>query len=126
MTETVAILGASKNTGRFSYKAQRVLAEKGHIPVPVNPRYGQIDGIQCYPNLAAFPGSIDTVTVYVKPVILRDLIEDLIQAQPGRVIFNPGAECDDVSASLRSVGIAVQNACTLVLLNTSQFSLSRR
>ena len=124
MTETVAIIGASKNSSRFSHKAQIALAERGHIPVPVNPKYDRIDGIRCYPDLTSFPGRIDTVTIYVKPVILRSLTEDIIQVKPVRVIFNPGSECDDVSVRLRSSGIEVQNACTLVLLNTAQFTCS--
>jgi len=122
MTETVAILGASINSNRFSHKAQLALAENGCIPVPVNPKYDQIDGVQCYPSLASFPGSIDTITIYVKSSILRAMTEEVIQVHPKRVIFNPGAECKDVSARLKSAGIEVQNACTLVLLSTSQFN----
>ena len=121
MTETVVILGASINPNRFSHKAQVALAENGYIPVPVNPKYDQIDGVQCYPNLASFPGSIDTITIYVKSSILRAMTEEIIQVHPKRVIFNPGAECKDVSTRLKSAGIEVQNACTLVLLKTSQF-----
>jgi hypothetical protein len=121
MTETVAILGASINPNRFSHKAQLALAEYGHNPVPVNPKYDNIDGIQCYPNLVSFPGRIDTITIYVKSSILRAMTEEVIQVHPKRVIFNPGAECKDVSTRLKSAGIEVQNACTLVLLKTSQF-----
>ena len=122
MTETVAILGASINPGRFSHKAQVALIEKGHVPVPVNPRYNQIDGVQCYPDLASYSGSIDTITIYVKPSILSAMTEEVIEVHPKRVIFNPGAECQSVSAKFKSAGIEVQNACTLVLLSTSQFN----
>ena len=122
MAETVVILGASINPDRYSYKAQLALIEKGHTPVPVNPRYDQIDGIQCYPELKSLESNIDTITIYVKPAILRNMTEDIIHVNPRRVIFNPGAECREVSARLESAGIKVQNACTLILLNTSQFS----
>ena len=122
MAETVVILGASINPDRYSYKTQQVLIENGHTPVPVNPRYDQIDGIQCYPELKSLECNIDTITIYVKPAILRNMTEDIIHVNPKRVIFNPGAECPEVSARLESAGIKVQNACTLILLNTSQFS----
>ena len=122
MAETVVILGASINPNRYSYKAQVALIEKGHTPVPVNPRYDQIDGIQCYPELKLLKCNIDTITIYVKANILRSMTEDIIQVHPKRVIFNPGAECQDVSTRLESTGIKVQNAYTLVLLNTSQFT----
>lgn len=122
MAETVVILGASANPHRYSYKAQQALLEKGHTPLPVNPRYEQIDGIQCYPDLKSLECNIDTITVYVNPSILINYTEDIIRVRPGRVIFNPGAECPEVSTRIESAGIRVQHACTLVLLNTSVFA----
>ena len=122
MSETVVILGASTNPGRYSHKAQLALLDHGHVPVPVNPRYDRIDGVRCYPDLGAVQDAVDTVTVYVRPAILTAMADDLIDLQPKRVIFNPGAESAEVSARLRSAGITVQNACTLVLLNTSSFT----
>ena len=122
MAEKVLILGASTNANRYSHKAQLALLENGHTPVPVNPRYHQIEGIQCYPDLESIQGDIDTVTIYVRPDILKTMIDEVIQIHPKRVIFNPGAECEEASSRLESVGIKVQNACTLVLLNTSRFT----
>jgi predicted CoA-binding protein len=122
MAETVVILGASTNPNRYSYKAQLALLENGHTPVPVNPRYDQIDGIQCYPDLKSIPGDVDTITVYVKSGTIIPMTGDIIEIQPKRVIFNPGAESKAVAARLESVGIRVQNACTLVLLNTAHFA----
>ena len=121
MTETVAILGASTNPARFAYKAQLALLAHGHTPVPVNPKYGQVDGITCYPDLASFGGVIDTVTVYVRPAIVETMTEELLRIRPARVIFNPGSESRTVSARLDSAGIRVQNACTLVLLDSHRF-----
>lgn len=121
MQETVAILGASSKHDRYSYKAQVALIDNGHIPVPINPRYDQVDGVQCFPNLKAAPVDIDTITIYVRPDILSSMIDDIIECHPKRVIFNPGSESRAVAGRLESAGINVQNACTLVLLNTSSF-----
>jgi predicted CoA-binding protein len=123
MTETVVILGASTNLARYSHKAQLALLENGHTPVPVNPRYDQIDGIPCYPDVKSINSNIDTITVYVRPDILMPMIGDIIHVKPARVIFNPGSESAEASARFESAGIIVQNACTLVLLNTSSFSV---
>ena len=122
MKETVVILGASTKPGRYSHMVQQALLEHGHNPVPVNPRYEDIDGIRCYRDLDSIAASIDTITVYVRPEILTGIAEALIRARPKRVIFNPGAEHRQVAAALEAEGIRVQNACTLVLLNTSSFS----
>ena len=122
MTETVVILGASTNPVRYSYRAQLALLEKGHTPIPVNPRYDQIDGIRCFRDIKSINTKIDTITIYVRPDILRPMIDDIIYAKPRRVIFNPGSESNEASERFKSAGITVQNACTLVLLNTSSFS----
>ena len=123
MAETVVILGASTNPGRFSHMAQLALLEHGHTPVPVNPRYESIDGIPCYPDLESVRVAVDTVTVYVRPDILAPMIEDVVRMNPGRVIFNPGSESRKASERLASEGIRVQNACTLVLLDSSRFTI---
>jgi predicted CoA-binding protein len=121
MPETVIILGASPNRNRFSHKAQLALLANGHTPVPVNPRYEQIDGIQCYPGVRSVQQDIDTVTIYVRADILETMIEDIVHISPKRVIFNPGAESREAANRFESVGIRVQNACTLVLLNIGEY-----
>ncbi|MEJ2115627.1 MAG: CoA-binding protein [Gammaproteobacteria bacterium] len=121
MTETVAILGASKNQYRYANKAQKFLIEKGYTAVPINPNYNMIDGIKCYPKLKSYSGKINTITVYVRPSILSSLAQEIIQASPFRVILNPGTENGIVIDQLKNAGIEIQIACTLVLLSTSQF-----
>ncbi|MDA3872362.1 MAG: CoA-binding protein, partial [Kiritimatiellae bacterium] len=75
--EVVAVLGSSPNPKTYAYKVQRALAVKGHPPVPINPYFEQMDGWVCYPTLQSCPKKIDTTTVYVKPKLLADLLEDI-------------------------------------------------
>ncbi len=121
MPEVVAILGASNSQYRYAHKAQNALADQGHTPVPINPKYDTVNGIQCYPNLASYPHKIDTITVYVRPSILSGLVQDIIQTSPRRVIFNPGSDDSASMKKIEAAGIEVEMACTLVLLRTSQF-----
>ena len=90
MTETVAVLGATDNPNRFAYRAMLALTEHGHKVLPINPFHDEIDGTRCYQDLAACAGELDTITVYVRPSILRGLVKDIVAAQPRRVILNPG------------------------------------
>ena len=64
---------------------------------------------------------IDTVTVYLRPELQADLIDDLIDLRPRRVIFNPGAESAESKAKLEAAGIQSVEACTMVMLQTGQF-----
>ena len=124
MTERVAILGASDKAERYSNQALNLLAQYGHVPIPVHPRLKEISGFQVVADLKALVShstGIDTVTMYVGPQISATLVDQLVALRPKRVIFNPGSENPAIYQSLRSAGIIVQEACTLVLLKTGQF-----
>jgi predicted CoA-binding protein len=120
--EVVAVIGASSDHTRYSYKAMEMLTEYGHRPIPVHPREEEVLGLKVVHELGQLAGQkIDTVTVYVNPAISDKYEKDLILIKPKRVIFNPGAENPRLAKSLSDQGIAVENACTLVLLRTNQY-----
>jgi len=117
----VAVLGASNKPDRYSFKAVRMLREKGHTPYPVHPALAAVDGIPAWPSLSAIPAAIDTVTVYLSARNQQTIAADLLDSKARRVIFNPGAENPDLAHQLRQRGKEVLEACTLVLLTTGQF-----
>lgn len=119
----VAVLGASNKTDRYSYKAVKLLKEKGHTPYPVHPTLLAIDGIPVFASLRHVPVLLDVVTLYLGPANQAKASEEIIQSRPRRVIFNPGAENPELADRLRAAGIESLNACTLVLLKTGQFDL---
>lgn len=121
MPETVAVLGASPEPERYSHRAVRLLQEKGHRVIPVNPGQSHIDGLPVARTLADIQEPVDTVSLYVSPDRLAQVIPGLIALKPSRVIFNPGSEDDALAAQLMAAGIACEAACTLVLLRTGQF-----
>lgn len=117
----VAILGASNKPARYSHKAQLRLTENGHTIYPVSNHEIEILGVKCFASLRDIKQKIDTVTVYLNPENLLAVADDLLVLMPRRVIFNPGSESLSVMTRLDEAGIAVQTACTLVLLATDQF-----
>lgn len=121
MSETVAVLGASAKPMRYSNKAIRMLREYGHRVIPVNPAQSEIEGLPVSRHLADIQVPVDTVTMYVSPQHSDALLPELLALKPKRVIFNPGAENASLEAGLAAAGIAVEEACTLVLLRTQQF-----
>lgn len=118
---TVAVLGASDNPDRYAFKAVELLRQHGHTVFPVTPKPISLPGLTVYSSIADVPRPIDTVTVYVNPRLLADVLPDLLAARPARVIFNPGAESSEADAALREAGITTEAACTLVLLRTGRF-----
>ncbi|MHB1078449.1 MAG: CoA-binding protein [Prosthecobacter sp.] len=119
--ETVVIIGASNNPERYSHRALLLLRKHGHKIVPVHPKLAEIEGIPVVADLGLISGPVDTVTMYVGAAISSGLQEKLIALKPRRIIFNPGAENASLADALQKAGIACEEACTLVLLNTGQF-----
>lgn len=119
--QRVIIVGASDKPDRYAHMALTLLRRHGHEVVPVHPRLTMIESIPVVSDLSEITGTVDTVTMYVGPAISSALADKLIALRPQRVIFNPGSENPELAISLESAGIAVEEACTLVLLNTAQF-----
>lgn len=117
----VAVLGASPKEDRYSFKAVRMLKEHGHTPIPVHPAGHTVDGVPGVKSLSDIQEPIDTLTVYVNAAISNTEYDRIIQLKPRRVVFNPGAENDELAERLEDAGIETVKACTLVMLRTEQF-----
>jgi acetate---CoA ligase (ADP-forming) len=65
--QSVAIVGASERAGSFGARMLAEVAKSAARPAiyPVNPRYGELEGYQCYPSLADLPGPPDLVLLGV-------------------------------------------------------------
>jgi predicted CoA-binding protein len=119
--QRVVVLGASDNPERYSNMAVNRLLENGHEVVPVHPTLDRIGGLKVDSNLGEVDGRVDTLTIYVSPKVSSAVADTIIALRPGRVIFNPGAENDELESVLQQAGIPTLRACTLVLLSTGQF-----
>ena len=118
---TVAVLGASPKPERYSNKAVRLLVEHDYHVIPVHPAAEKIEGLPVSKNLADIRQKIDTLTIYLAKELSGPMADHIIRLRPGRVIFNPGTENSELQQRLTEAGIEVEEACTLVLLNTGQF-----
>ena len=119
--KNVAVLGASPKPERYSNKAIRMLLEAGHTVIPVHPALETVEGLRTANGLECIKMDIDTLTVYVSPRVSSNLTDKILNLNPERVIFNPGAENTELEQQLESKGIKCEEACTLVLLKTGQF-----
>jgi predicted CoA-binding protein len=117
----VAVLGASPKPDRYSNQAVRLLASFDYRPIPVNPACDEIEGLPCFPNLAAIGEPVHTITLYLGPARSTPLIDEIVAAKPQRIILNPGAENEELAASASGAGIEVVEGCTLVMLRTGLF-----
>ena len=119
--ETVVVLGASPKAERHSNQAVRALVENGHRVIPVHPLLKQIGGVVAVPALGHIHEAVHTLTLYVGPEKGIQLLQEMIDLRPDRVIMNPGTESEEIEVQLTARGIQVVKGCTLVMLQTGQF-----
>ena len=119
--KTVVVLGASPKPERHSNQAVCALVESGHRVIPVHPLLKKIAGVPAVPSLTHINGAVNTLTLYVDPKRGKELLQQMIDLKPDRVIMNPGTESDEIEDHLNAKGIDVLRACTLVMLRTGQF-----
>ncbi len=114
------VLGASENTARYSNLAINKLREHKHPVVAIGKKEGRVGDTPIITIKQHFEG-IDTITLYLNPANQQAYYDYILSLHPGRIIFNPGAENEELAELARQKGIKVQEACTLVLLSTGQY-----
>ena len=114
------ILGASPNPARYSYLVANKLVRKGYSIVNVGRKLGEVAGVNIEPA-EVIHTDIDTITLYIGPQNQASYYDYILKTKPKRVIFNPGAENEELANMLKDAGIEPVDACTLVMINTGQY-----
>lgn len=120
MSKKTLVIGASDKPYRYSNLALKSLKKNDHQAVGIGRKEFKIEGFQVYDKQTLLK-SIDTVTVYLNPRNQEEYISYILELNPNRVIFNPGAENKDFQHLLERNNIKCLNACTLILLQTGQY-----
>jgi uncharacterized protein len=118
---TVAIIGASHKPQRYAYMAQEMLMDHQYTVFPVSGNGREILGVKGYQSIADIQQPIDTVTLYLNSERHQAIKQDVLNARPRRIIFNPGTESEVLMNEYQQHGIETLEACTLVMLRTGQF-----
>ncbi|MEK7415150.1 MAG: CoA-binding protein [Planctomycetota bacterium] len=113
---SVAVVGASTNTERYSHQAVLRFAAQGYQVWPVHPSGQTVAGHAGIRTLAELPSQPDVVTMYVNPQVGLAMVDAIATAKPRLVILNPGADGDELASALRARGLHTVEACSLVLL----------
>ncbi len=116
---TIAVIGASSNPDRDSFKVMKYLIEKGYKVFPVNPNEikNKILNIKCYPNLSSIPHKIDMVDIFRSKEFVMEITQDAIKADV-KVIWTQEGIIDKKSRDLaKNAGIIfIMNKCPKKIL----------
>tara|TARA_A100000164_G_scaffold185690_1_gene164864 strand:- start:303 stop:704 length:402 start_codon:yes stop_codon:yes gene_type:complete len=97
--KNIAIVGASPNPERDSFKVMKFLLDQGYKIFPVNPKEKDILGIRCYPNLTSIKERIDMVDMFRAKEFIFDLTKEAIEINTNVIWMQEGI-IDEKSSSL--------------------------
>ncbi len=116
---SIAIAGASADLAKINGRPLKHLLEKGYAGrvYPINPKYRDIAGLDCYASVDALPEAPDLAIVAVPAREVPRTIEALAQrGVPAAVVFSSGfGEMGDAGRALEAETIARARAGGLVL-----------
>jgi predicted CoA-binding protein len=114
------VLGASDNPSRYSYLAIQKLRNHDHPVVAIGSRKTKVGDVEINTTKDS-ANDINTVTMYLNPSHQKEYYDYILSLNPKRIIFNPGAENDELASLAKEKNIPSMHACTLVLLSTNQY-----
>ena len=105
--QRIAVVGCSPDSGRDSHRIARLLMEKGHSVIPVNPAAREILGRTCYPTLGAIPSPVDMVDIFRRADQAGAVVDDAI-AVGARIVWMQLGVVDPLAAArARAAGLTV-------------------
>ena len=114
------VLGASDNPARYSYLAIQRLRQHGHPVVAIGRRNTKVGDVEISKEKIPHT-NIDSITLYMNAGHQKEYYDYILSLHPRRIIFNPGAENNELQELASKNGIRTMEACTLVLLSTNQY-----
>jgi predicted CoA-binding protein len=103
----VAMVGLSADWWRPSFFAAKYLLEHGFEVIPVNPKYEEILGQKCYPDLKSIPTPVDIVDLFQKAERVPLFVDDAIAIGAKVVWMQLGIVNQEAAQKSRDAGLEV-------------------
>jgi len=104
---TIAVVGLSADWFRPSYFAAKFMQAHGYRVIPVNPKYDEILGEKCYPDLKSIPDKVDIVDVFRKPEDCVPIARDAVAIGAKVLWLQIGVINDEASRIATAAGLDV-------------------
>lgn len=112
-----AVVGASRDRGKYGNKVLRSYMQAGRHVYPVNPAADEVEGLRCYPDLASLPEPVHGVSIITPPKVTEGIVEQAAAAGIRHLWMQPGAESETAIRRAEALGLALIHSgpCVLVL-----------
>ncbi len=126
--QTIAVVGASQDPMKGGHRPLRFLSQHGYRErvCPVNPKYGKIDDLECYPSILDIPGPVDAVMITVPEDRVFGVLEECeakgVKLIIIRTAFDLGGRIAQTEArtfleSVRKSGVRIMGPASLGFVN---------
>ncbi|MFP5212000.1 MAG: CoA-binding protein [Acidobacteriota bacterium] len=112
---TIAVVGVSHKPERDSHHVASYLKAHGYRVIPVNPKYEEVLGETCYPDLKSVPEPIDVVDIFRSVDAIPGIVDEAIDVKAGAVWMQLGLEHGEAGRKAHCAGLTVvMNRCMKV------------
>ncbi|HTP80446.1 MAG TPA: CoA-binding protein [Bacteroidota bacterium] len=105
--KSIAVVGASPKPWRDSGSIAQFLAQKGYKVYPVNPRYAEVHGMKCYPDLESIRQPIDIVDVFRNPEEIAPVVDGTLRIRAKTLWLQLGVVNEKEAARAEHGGVRV-------------------
>ena len=103
----VAVVGLSAYWPRPSYFAAKYLLDHGFEVIPVNPKYEEILGQKCYPDLESIPTEVDIVDLFQRTERVPPFVDSAIRMGAKVVWMQLEVVNEEAAAKAEAAGLEV-------------------
>jgi len=104
---TIAVVGLSADPSRPSHGVAAYMRDRGYRIIPVNPRYPEILGEKCYPDLRSIPEPVDMVDVFRKAADCVPVAEEAVAIGAKALWLQLGIVNDEAKRIGEAAGLTV-------------------
>ncbi len=104
---TIAVVGLSADWFRPSNFAAKYMQQHGYRIIPVNPKYPEILGEKCYPDLRSIPEKVDLVDVFRKPADCVAVAQDAVAIGAKALWLQIGVINEEAKRIAEAAGLTV-------------------
>jgi len=103
----IAVVGCSPDPARDIHRIAKLLIDKGHRVIPVNPNVTRVLDRRCYPSLSAVPDPIDMVDIFRSSDQVAPIVDEAITIGARIIWMQLGVIDARAAATARAAGVTV-------------------
>jgi predicted CoA-binding protein len=104
---TVAVVGCSPNPERDSHRIAKLLQDRGHRVIPVNPGQRMILGETCYARLRDIPEPVEMVDIFRRSEEVAPIVDEAIEVGASIVWMQLGVIDEQAASVAQAAGLTV-------------------